>query len=103
MSEIICRAFRVSMKKLVLVEAISMHRIRYCVEVEDDIDHALDSHAAGDLDAQEMGQEHMGEFTVSHREITEDEYLKIFDQDNDYLKDWTPEQKRNSIHKIKYD
>ena len=91
------------MKKLVLVEAISMHRMRYCVEVEDDIDHALDSHAAGDLDdGNEMSQEHMGEIVTSHREITEEEYLKIFDEDNDYLKDWTPEQKRNRIHRIKY-
>jgi hypothetical protein len=91
------------MKKLVLVEAISMHRMRYCVEVEDDIDHALDSHTAGDLDdGNEMSQEHMGEFTISHREITEEEYLKIFDEDNDYLKDWTDEQKKQFIHRIDY-
>lgn len=92
------------MKKLVLIEAISMHRMRYAVEVDDDIDHVLDSHAAGKLyDGNEMSQEYMGEFTISHREITEDEYMKIFDEDNDYLKDWTPEQKKKFIHRIKYD
>ena len=30
------------MKKLVMVDCISQFRIRYAVEVEDDIDHALD-------------------------------------------------------------
>ena len=50
-----------------------------------------------------MSQEHMGEIVTSHREITEKEYLKIFDEDNDYLKDWTPEQKFNRIHRIKYE
>jgi hypothetical protein len=49
-----------------------------------------------------MSQEHMGEFTISHREITEEEYLKIFDEDNDYLKDWTDEQKKQFIHRIDY-
>lgn len=91
------------MKKLVLVEAISMHRMRYAVEVEDNIDHALDSHAAGDLDdGNEMSQEYMGEFVISHREITEDEYIKIFDKDNDNFKEWTPNQKEKFIHRIKY-
>lgn len=81
-----------------------MHRMRYAVEVEDDIDHALDSHAAGDLeDVNEMSQEHMGEIVISHREITENEYMKIFDKDNDYLKEWTPEQKKKFIHRIKYE
>jgi len=27
------------------------------------------------------------------REISEDEYLEIFDRDNDYLRDWNREQK----------
>lgn len=91
------------MKKLVLIESISQHRIRHCVEVEDDIDHALDSFAAGELDDKEMSQEWLGEIPVSHREITEDEYLKIFDIDNEYLKDWDKEQKLDMIHRIKSD
>ena len=65
--------------------------------------HALDSFVAGDLDDKEMSQEWLGEIPVSHREITEDEYLKIFDKDNEYLKDWDKEQKLNMIHRIKSD
>lgn len=90
------------MKKLVLIEALSSHRMRYAVEVEDDIDHALDTHTMNELDDYELSQEHMGEFVLSHREITQEEYLKIFDQDNDYLKDWTEAQKLARIHRIDY-
>lgn len=82
-------------KKLVLIESISQHRIRYCVEVEDNIDDALDRR----IEDKEMSQECLGEMPVSHREITEDEYLKIFDQDNDYLKCWNKEQKLNLINR----
>lgn len=92
------------MKKLVLVDTISQHRIRYVVEVEDDIDHALDEVVMNDYNSEfkEFSQEHLGQVIVSHRDITEEEYLNIFDQDNDYLKSWTPEQKLNFINKINY-
>jgi hypothetical protein len=91
------------MKKLVLVDCISQHRIRYVVEVND-IDDALDEVVANECNAdfEEFSQEHLGQVIVSHREITEEEYLKIYDQDNDYLKSWTPEQKLNFINKINY-
>lgn len=92
------------MKKLVLVDTISQHRIRYVVEVEGDIDHAFDEVVTNEYNAdfKEFSQEHLGQVIVSHREITEEEYLKIYDQDNDYLKSWTPEQKLNFINKINY-
>jgi hypothetical protein len=93
------------MKKLVLVDCISQHRIRYVVEVENDIDHALDEVVANEYNAdfKEFSQEHLGQVIISHREITEEEYLKIYDQDNDYLQSWTPEQKLNFINKINYE
>jgi hypothetical protein len=70
------------MKKLVLVDTISQHRIRYVVEVENDIDHALDEVVANEYNAdfKEFSQEHLGQVIVSHREITEEEYLKILNQ-----------------------
>ena len=94
---------KLKMKKLVLVESISQHLIRRCVEVKDDIDYALDSFDAEELDDREMSQTWLGEISISHREITEDEYLKIFDKDNEYLKDWDKEQKLDMIHRIKSD
>jgi len=85
-------------KKLVLVDAISSYRIRYVVEVEDVIEHALDTVVCEE--ATEFSQLHIGEQISSYREITEEEYLKIFDEDNDYLKTWNNEQKLNLITKI---
>lgn len=92
------------MKKLVLVETVSSFRHRYVVEVEDDIDHALDEFVMrkGDVNFNEFSQEHLDEIIYAHREITMDEYYKLFDKDNDYLKKWSNEQKLSFINKIDY-
>jgi hypothetical protein len=93
------------MKKLVLVETISQHRVRYVVEVEDNIEHALDEVVCreGDVDEfKEFSQMHLGNVIVSHREISGDEYLKIFNEDNDYLSMWPEEQKNRLINVIDY-
>jgi len=93
------------MKKLVMVDCISQFRIRYAVEVEDDIDHALDEVVMREHDEEfyEFSQEHLGLNIVSHREITKEEYLSMFNKDNDYLSDWNEEQKLKYINKIDYD
>jgi hypothetical protein len=93
------------MKKLVMVDCISQHRIRYVVEVENDINHALDEVVARDTDAyfEEFSQKHLGEVIISHREITKEEYLKIFNIDNDYLQQWTEDQKLKFINRINYE
>ena len=95
------------MKKLVMVDCLSQFRIRYCVEVEDDIDHALDEVIMeyDDTKFNEFSQEHLRPSPVilSHREISKEEYLRMFDEDNDYLKDWSEEQKFKFINKINYD
>lgn len=94
------------MKKLVMVDCLSQFRIRYCVEVENDIEHALDEVVCEyeNLDFKEFSQEHLtpSPVIISHREITKEEYLRMFDEDNDYLKGWSEEQKLNFINKINY-
>lgn len=93
------------MKKLVMVECISSFRNRYVIEVEDNIDHAVDEVIVreGDEGFSEFSQEYMGMMIISHREISREEYIKVFDKDNDYLKSWTDEQKFGFINKIDYD
>jgi hypothetical protein len=94
------------MKKLVMVDVLSQFRIRYCVEVEDDIDHALDEviMREGDSDFQEFSQEHLEPTVfIYHREINKEEYLRMFDEDNDYLKSWPEEKKLGFINKINYE
>jgi len=90
-----------------MVDCISQFRIRYCVEVEDDIDHALDEIIMNydDLDFKEFSQEHLlpSPIITSTREISKEEYLRMFDEDNNYLKSWTEEQKLKFINKINYE
>lgn len=94
-------------KQLVLVETISMHRIRYAIEVEADSEEkaheyaldtwVLDHHKEG---FNEMSQKHMGDIDISARIITKEEYIKIFDQDNDYLSEINVNYKLDLINRI---
>lgn len=84
------------MPKLVLVECIAQHRMRYLVEAPDDHpEYALDTVTCEE--AKEFSQSYLGEVIVSHRVVSEDEALAICDVDNDYLKSWTTEQKKNAF------
>jgi len=86
-------------EKLYLVETVSMFRHRYAVRARS-LEHAKDTVVCEEAD--ELSQEHIGENIVSGREITEDEYLQIFDQDNDYLRSWDRAKKLESITQVCY-
>jgi hypothetical protein len=76
----------------VLVETVSTFRMRYVVEVPvGKKEWALDTVTMNE--AEEFSQEHIGEQIVSHRVIDNEEYLRVFNEDNDYLKSWSDEQK----------
>ena len=81
-----------------LVETVSVFRMRYVVEgknasdVKDEVTINL-----GD-DFKEFSQHHLDEMISSTREIDEAEYLRMFDEDNVYLKDWTKEQKLDFVN-----
>lgn len=92
-------------KKLVMLEALSQYRMRYVFEVEDDIDHALDEYVMieSTTDLKEFSQLHLEPSVIlSHREITKEEYLNIFNEDNDYLKSWDDEKKMTFINVLDY-
>jgi hypothetical protein len=90
-------------KKLVMLEALSQYRMRYVFEVEDDIDHALDEYVINEADLKEFSQLHLEPSVIlSHREITKEEYLNIFNEDNDYLKSWDDEKKMSFINVLDY-
>ena len=69
-----------------LVETVSLFRIRYVVEANEDT-HATDEVVMNNAD-DEFSQKHLDEIITSTREITDEEYLKLFDEDNDYLIPW---------------
>ena len=92
------------MSKLVMVDVLSSFRIRYVVRantVEDALDEVVMREV--DTDFKEFSQKHLDPTAIiSHREITEEEYLRVFDEDNEYLKEWTDEQKTGFINVIDY-
>lgn len=86
-------------ENLYLVETVSIFRHRYAVRARS-LEHAYDSVTMGEVN--ELSQQHIDENIVSGRKITQEEYLAIFDQDNDYLQSWTEEQKLQPIHTVNY-
>ena len=93
------------MPKLVMVDVLSSFRMRYVVQVQDDIRDALDEvvWSEGSPDFKEFSQKHIDPTAIlDYREITEEEYLKLFDQDNDYLVSWSVDQKKSFINVIDY-
>lgn len=78
--------------ELVLVDTVSMFRMRYVVKVPTGkSEWALDTIVSNE--AEEFSQKHLDEIISSHRIITEEEYVKIFDEDNEYLKSQSIERK----------
>lgn len=83
----------------VLVETISMMRHRYVVEAPDDHpEYALDTVTCDE--AEEVSQKFLNETIVSHRILTDNEYIEMFNEDNEYLSDWTTDEKMKFITKV---
>ena len=80
--------------KLFLVDAVSSYRMSYVVRCEE-ADHAADTVTMEE--ATEFSQQWLGEQISRISEITEDDYLVLFDKENDYLKDWDIEKKKSLI------
>jgi len=85
-----------------LVETVSVFRMRYVVEAENE-SHARDEFtmSVGD-DFKEFSQLHIDEMITSTREIDTTEYLRLFDEDNVYLKDWDEDQKLQFVNVLNY-
>ena len=81
-----------------LVECISTFRIRYVIDT-DNTEWAEDTVAMEE--AKEFSQLHLGEQIVSTRTINKEEYLRLFDEDNEYLSEWEDEQKFKLVTEIK--
>jgi hypothetical protein len=86
--------------KLFLVDAVSSFRNSYVIRCKNE-EHASDTVVM--QEAEEFSQEWLGESISRVREITEDDYLVLFNKDNEYLKNWSIEQKKRFIHTVDYD
>jgi len=92
-------------KKLYMVETVSIFRHRYVVNARE-AEHACDEVVMNLGTCEEFGefsQKHIDENIISVREISAKDYLETFDEDNDYLKDWTISQKMKFINDINYE
>ena len=90
-------------KDYVVVTAISSYRVRYVMHRDDlqklnpDFQYDLLLEWANDTvsseECDEFSQKHMAETIVDTVVMTEDDMLDLFDKDNDYLSEWTKDQK----------
>jgi hypothetical protein len=94
------------MSKYVMVDTISQFRMRYVVEVPDDVENCTPEQYASDSvvceDVREFSQEHLGETIVSTREVTLEEAIAQWRKDNGGAFDvWSDELVvKNSITEI---
>jgi hypothetical protein len=84
-----------------LVETVSVFRMRYVIEAKNASD-AKDEVTMNVGELAEFSQLHIDEMITSARQIDKKEYLRLFDEDNEYLKAWSKEQKLNWINKVDY-
>jgi hypothetical protein len=82
--------------KIVLVDALVSYRMRYAVELAEDSPEEWARDTVTMEQAVEFSQECLGEQILSHRVITEAEFLQQFDKDNSYLADWPADKKFDS-------
>jgi hypothetical protein len=88
-------------KKYVIVTTVSSHRVRYAIPMDQlqqlntdlpvDPKWALDCVACEEV--KEFSQEWLGEHIVDHVILDEPQTLEQFDEDNEYLKGWSTDQK----------
>jgi hypothetical protein len=83
-----------------LVETISMFRMRYVVETDSASDAKDEVTCNFDGKLREFSQMHVDELITSARPIDDKEYLRLFDEDNDYLKDWDDIQKFSFVNVV---
>ena len=100
------------MSKYVMVDTISQFRMRYVVEVPDDVENPIgrypctpESYASDSVvceDVREFSQEHLGETIVSTREVSLEEAIAQWRKDNgDVFDAWSDELVvKNSITEI---
>lgn len=90
-------------KKLVLVETVSMIRMRYVVECDEE-EHAMDEvlmqKDSGNF--MELSQQFLDEVIVSTRTIAKENYIEFFNKENDYMAGWDDEEKWQYVNKINY-
>ena len=97
-------------ERYVVVTCVSTFRQRYCVPMSElqklNTEVPLDTEKARTWamdevtmeNVKEFSQQHLGEQIIDTMILDEERMLNLFDRDNDYLKDWTKDQKIKHVH-----
>lgn len=88
-------------RKLYVVETMSTFKIRYVVRAKSEQDANDEVILAKEI--KEFSQKHIDESIWDTKELSEKEYLELFDKDNDYLKSWKKDAKMGLINVIDYE
>jgi hypothetical protein len=86
-------------EKVFLIESMSIFRHRYAISAND-LSEALLKFNRNMDSLEEFSQQHMGEKLFSNREISKKDFIELFDEDNDYLRSLTDEQKLAYINNV---
>ena len=95
------------MSKHVMVEAASIFKMKYCIEVPDEVedgqifDYVDDKVKRGDVI--EFTQVHEGESVTNYEIITEDEIIEQFRDEEPYFVDWEKERILKMVTPIGFD
>lgn len=97
-----------SVKKYVVVTAISQFKMKYVVSIDDlqslntdvEVDPAWLEEMIVLDEIDDFSQKHLGVIPLETRLMTEDEVLELHDAENSYLKEWSKEQKLNYIKNL---
>ena len=95
-------------KRYAVVTAVSSHRMRFVVPLDQlqamNPDQEVSAEWLADSvvmnEVEEFSQDHIGEQIIDIHVVNEDQMLQIFDNDNDYLKNWTREYKIEWVRKL---
>lgn len=87
-----------------LVETVSMFRLRYVIDAQC-AEHAEDEVVMNISEGKlhEFSQKHIDESITSSREIDREEFIRLFNEDHDYLQEWDEGMKLSFINVIDYD
>lgn len=99
------------MNKYYIVTTVSQFRNRYVIPVEDmqaeNPEKPVTKEWAEDAvtceEVNDFSQTHIGEVIIDSQEIDEDEMLRIFDEENEYLSSWSTDQKLTHVRNWKYE
>ena len=83
-------------RKLYLVETMSTFKMRYVIRATSQENAINEVENAEEI--KEFSQKHIDESIWDTKELSEKEYLELFDKDNDYLKSWKKDAKMMLIN-----